>query len=989
MRKLIVTCLVHSFVCAFAGILLFALMVSSTEAEEKPRPEDIKFFEERIRPVLVANCYSCHNSGDTREGGLALDHRAGLRKGGQSGPAIIPGDPAKSLLLKLVRHEVEGREMPEGEAKLKPDVLKDFERWIKLGAPDPRDEPPSAEDLSRLSAWESVLAKRKDWWSFQPVQNVEPPTVADERFAGNPIDRFIHRKLEEQKLMPSPRAARNVLIRRASYDLIGLPPTPGEIGDFTNDTAPNAWEKVVDRLLASPHYGEQWGRHWLDVVRFGESNGFERNILIENLWPFRDYVSRSFNDDKAFDQLVREHLAGDVLAPGDRRVHVGTAFLVCGPYDNVGNQDAKAAAQIRANTIDEMVRATGETFLGLTIGCARCHHHKFDPIGQRDYYAMSATFAGVSHGDRPLATPEERRERSRKLKPLLAEKSAAHEQIRRIEDSITQRSKDQAEEIARGWTRPPIDRKRTEETFPPVKARYVRLLVEGTESNPASKAGCKIDEFEVWTSEEPSRNVALSENGGKAFGESRTAEDFAGAYSAMLAIDGKFGERWIAADSRLTIELAEPALVHKVVFSSDRSGAAKDHNVAEFLSEYRIQTSDDGIVWTTMARSHDRQPISEAHRNHRLRQAIITKADEQRLSELHSKLANIETQIKAVPDFPAWWVGRFSQPSGPTHVFLGGDPQRPGETVSASSLEALDECSAAYELPEDAPEGRRRLALANWIVHPENPLTARVIVNRVWQYHFGTGLVDTPSDFGAMGGKPTHPELLDWLALKLMTPADRGGFGWRLKPLHRLILLSETYQQSSDDRTEAAEKDADARFLWRFPPRRLSAEEIRDTMLSISGTLDTKAGGPGFRLYRYLQDNVATYVPLEEHPPETYRRSVYHQNARAAEVDLMSDFDAPDPAFAAPRRSATVTPLQALTMMNHQFPLDMAEAWAEQIEAAAGSNHDDQIRRAYQQAFGRSPDEAERAKCQAVIERHGLRIFCRAIFNSNEFLYLR
>ncbi|HEX6984223.1 MAG TPA: DUF1549 and DUF1553 domain-containing protein, partial [Planctomycetaceae bacterium] len=538
------------------------------------------------------------------------------------------------------------------------------------------------------------------------------------------------------------------------YDLTGLPPTPEEIESFAAADRPDAYERLVDRLLASPRYGERWGRHWLDVVRFGESNGFERNVLINNVWPFRDYVIRSFNEDKPFDRLVLEHLAGDVIAAGDSDVAVGTAFLVCGPYDNVGNQDPAAAAVIRADALDEMIRATGEAFLGLTVGCARCHDHKFDPITQADYHALYATFAGVKHGER---------------------------------------------DVGRG----------------------------------------------------------------------------------------------------------------------------------------------------------------------------------------------------------PWWVGLFEPAPGPFHVFRGGDPQRKGDEVVPASLAVLDALPSRYELPKEASEAERRLALARWIASPENPLTARVLANRVWHYHFGVGIVDTPSDFGFMGGRPTHPELLDRLARELIDG------GWRLKPLHRLIVTSQTYRQASviadfglrnADRSSPNPKsqipnpqsiDADARLLWRFPPRRLTGEEVRDTMLAVAGRLDGRIGGPGFRLYEYVEDNVATYVPLDEHGPETFRRAVYHQNARAARVDVLTDFDCPDPAFAASRRPTTTTPLQALAMTNHAFPLAMAEAFADRLRREAGDAPAHQIRRGFLLAFGREPAAEELAAAEGLVAAHGLRAFCRAVLNSNELVTVR
>ncbi|MCA9113171.1 MAG: DUF1553 domain-containing protein, partial [Planctomycetaceae bacterium] len=425
-----------------------------------------------------------------------------------------------------------------------------------------------------------------------------------------------------------------------------------------------------------------------------------------------------------------------------------------------------------------------------------------------------------------------------------------------------------------------------------------------------------------------------------------------------LVNDGRFGARWIPNTPQLTIELPQSQTIDRVSFSSDRKGDSVGHSVAAFVSEYRIEVSADGEEWTEVANSHDRQPVNEAHRNHRLRQAVITGEERQQLGELRKQLGEVNRQIAAVPALPVWWVGNYSRPAGPFHVFLGGDPQKHGEEVTPASLTLIDEVSSP---PSDLTNvGQARASLAEWIVDPGNPLTPRVLVNRVWQYHFGKGIVDTPSDFGVMGGQPSHPVLLDWLAHRLITPEAEGGFGWRLKPLHKFIMLSQTYQQTSAARDDALAVDADSRLLWRFPPRRLSAEEIRDTMLSITGKLDTRMGGPGFRLYRYLQDNVATYVPLEEHGPETYRRAVYHQNARASVIDLMSDFDCPDPAFAAPRRSATTTPLQALTLMNHDFTLDMADALAARVAEDTGEQPNDQIERAFVLAFGRAPDPNER-----------------------------
>jgi hypothetical protein len=413
--------------------------------------------------------------------------------------------------------------------------------------------------------------------------------------------------------------------------------------------------------------------------------------------------------------------------------------------------------------------------------------------------------------------------------------------------------------------------------------------------------------------------------------------------------------------------------------------------VANFVSEYRLQVSLRGEEWQEVANSRDRQPINDAHRRHRLWQRAATPEQQQQLDHLRARLAAVEQQRGHRP-LRNWWVGNYGGGDGPFHVFLGGDPQRRGPEVTAASPAVLGgtltgqgadvRADFGYELDPAAPEHERRLALARWITDPRNPLTTRVLANRLWHYHFGRGLVATPSDFGYMGSPPTHPRLLDYLARMLVR------HGWRLKPLHRLIMSSQAYRQASTYDPAQARVDANTEYLWRFPPRRLTAEEIRDTMLFVTGNLERSMGGPGFRLYRYLQDNVATYVPLAEHGPDTYRRAVYHQGARAARVDLLSDFDCPDSALPAPRRSATTTPLQALAMLNHDFAHAMASRLAARLAATDRAGDSSPVDRGFLLALGREPDAAERLAATGLIREHGLRAFCRALFNCNEFLYV-
>lgn len=743
-------------------------------------------FAKDVAPLLERHCVRCHQPGNAK-GDISVAGPGDLVDGGH----VVPGKPGESDLFALVipkepgkrpRMPKEGKPLTDAEVA----VLRD---WIAAGAAWPKD----------VVVKERAKAD-KSWWSLQPLAKVEPPTPPGlpTTWAANPIDRFVFAKLAEKGLKPSPPADPRTLIRRVTFDLTGLPPTPEAVEAFAKDPSDAAYAKLVESLLASSAYGEHWGRHWLDVVRFGESNGFERNVLIDNAWPFRDYVIRSFNEDKPFDRLVREHLAGDVVAAGDPANEIGTAFLVTGPYDNVGNQDAVQAAMIRANTLDEIVRATGEAFLGVTVGCARCHNHKFDPITQQDYHRFAAAVAGVHHGERPVGSAE---------------------QVKKVNDL----------------------------------------------------------------------RAALEKRRGELSQESRRIR-------AMAAVAG---------------------------FPSVASRNAK----------------------------------------------------------VDAERAAVEAEFRKPTGIPVLWAGQFRPAPGPFHVFAGGDPQKKTEPVALAGPEFVASAKN-FQLPATASESERRKALADWIVAGDNPLTPRVLANRIWAWHFGTGIVDTPSDFGYMGGKPTHPELLDWLAARIHVD------GWKLKPLHRLIVTSQAYRQSSTNRIEAAKIDGDSRFLWRFPPRRLAGEEVRDAMLTVAGKLNAKPGGPGFRLYQYVQDNVATYLPLDNPGPETYRRAVYHQNARAARVDVLTDFDCPDPAFAAPRRSSTTTPMQALALFNHKFTLDMADALVARSKVDAGPDADARIRRLFALTFCRSPTGDELTAARKLADTHGLRAVARAVLNANEFLYV-
>ena len=929
--------------------------------------EDFTFFEQKVRPVLVEHCYGCHSAEAKKlKGNLFLDSKAGWQKGGDSGEAvIIPGKPEESLLIRSIQHLEADLEMPPKKPKLADAVIADLVNWVRMGARDPRDGG-------------KVEAKRgdKNWWSLQPLAKVE---------AGRTIDDFIEAKLREQGLTLNPEADPRTLIRRATYDITGLPPTPGEVEAFVDKSHPSheSYEQLVDRLLASPHYGEQWGRHWMDVIRFGESNGFERNFNLDDVWPFRDFIIGSLNLDKPFNQFITEHLAGDVIANGNPFISLATAFLVCGPYDDVKNLDEKAVKEIRAVTLDDMITATGSAFLGLTINCARCHNHKFDPIPTEDYYRIRAAFEGVTHGRREVVSAAERAKFDAAVKPLNERKASLAQEREALQKAIDERA---AKMLAqRKFTKPKLTYEFNEERFEPVKARHVKFTMSAHSENPRSAVGARMDEFEVWSAGADSRNVALATNGGKAEGKHEresAAENSERSYGASLVIDGGLGTRWfIAEPAELTITLAEEEWIDRISFSNAREGRVERLYAQGALPvEYQLEVSRDGETWSKILDSSEREPWSREHGIERMRRETITQAEQAQLAKLRGDIAEVEAKLKAVPPLRQVWAGLFAEPQDKTFVQLGGDPSRPAAQAFPASLEVLDRTMKPFALPADAPEGERRLALAKWITGDDNALALRVLANRVWHYHFGTGLVDTPGDFGFLGSKPTHPELLDCLATRLRD------HGWKIKALHREIMMSKAYRQSSASHAEAAKLDKDARLLWRFPPRRLMAEEVRDTVLSVSGKLDLRRGGPPFRLFTYTADNVWTYHMIERPGAETYRRTVYHQNIRAINVPVIGDFDFPDIVFPVPKRANTTSPMQAFTMLNNGFMLDMADALAARVSSA--NDDEAQVRQLYRHLLQRSPSSSEVTRAKTMMSQHGLPALCRALLNLNELLYL-
>ena len=935
-------------------------------------------FEKQVAPILSARCIGCHQPGKAK-GGLDLTTLKMALKGGESGPAFELGLNQSSELLSRITPENPNSkpDMPRQGEPLLAEQIQILNRWIREGAKWPEN----------LILTERSKSDASTWWSLQKLANTKVPKLPESfpiNWEINAIDHFIAFKLATEGLKPSPPADRRILLRRLHYDLTGLPPTTEEVQAFLNDNLPDAYERRVDRLLASPRYGEHWGRYWLDVVRFGESNGFERNVLIDNSWPFRDYVIRSLNEDKPFPQMIREHLAGDVLLPDRPEDMLGVAFITVGPFDDVGNQDPVQAAQIRANAIDDTIVATSSAFLGLTIGCARCHDHKFDPILQSDYYRLQSTFDGTRQGARPLATTAQLEMRGRHLKPLEARRNLISTGLANLEKTFQERVTQELKNRPVKITKPLVSPQGIEERFTEKAVKQIRLTILNSDRDPNSASGTRIEELELWTKSPIPKNLALATAGTKITGPSRKPGDFSDAYAPELMIDGKFGAAWVSAATPavVVLTLSKPEILEKLLASSDRGGEIKGktpYNV--FLGDYTLEISTDGVAWELLADSARERPApSEAHDQARRRRLGYNAMETAEMQKLRGELTEVEQKIALVPNFTSVWAGNFAQPAKPAYLQIGGDPQRRGPDIFPGSPSYLKSTMPAYQLDSNAPESERRKALADWISSPQNVLTWRVLANRIWHLHFGTGIVDTPGDFGYMGGRPSHPELLDWLANRLI---DHGG---RWKPLHREIVLSQTYRQSSVANSAGLAKDVQSRFLWRYPPRRLQGEQIRDSMLYAGGVLNETRGGPGFRLYQYLQDNVATYVSLDNPGPETWRRSIYHQSARAAKVDYLSDFDCPDNAQSAPSRLTTTTPLQSMTQWNHQFTMRMAEKLAERVHSIADPKA--RVSEIFKIVYQRQPTVQEVEESATLAASAGWVNLTRVLINSNEFLYL-
>ena len=968
-------------------------------------------FDNQIAPILASRCLECHR-GDEPEGGLSLTELVMVKKGGDSGAAIVIGKATESLLWERVSSD----EMPP-KHPLSNSEKQTLKQWINEGA----NWGESALDLFSITT--SSRAGR-DWWSLQPLRSVTPPVIKP-GWGRNGIDNFVFETLIANGLKPSAEAEKRVLIRRLSYDLIGLPPTPQEVEAFLNDDSLDAYENLVNRLLDSPHFGERWGRHWLDVVHFGESNGFEYNQPRNNAWPYRNWVIDALNADMPYDEFVRQQIAGDILAP-DAGGTIAVGCLVTGPHNTTKPSDDTMRKTMRQDEMEDLVGMINQTFLGMTTNCARCHDHKFDPISIEDYYSMASALAGVEFGEREVHLERDASQKlaqaKAKLDTLRTELNSLESQARRAAAKSLQagaKSKPIAAPFA-AWNfdEDLIDHAGTMDVtlVGDAKREASGLILNGEGAFARTKPLAKpLTEktLEAWV-----RVADLKQRGGGIISLQTTD----GTIFDAIVYGENESQRWMAGSNgfaryesfNATNETEADGFVHvAITYASDgtitgyRNGVPYGTAYKKGLQNYASETTEivfglrhgtaagsNRMFKGTIARArlYDRALTATELEASAQSGGIIIVSEEdlvahltpekrERRSLLKLQIRQTQGTLDRYKPSKLWTVKPIR--AATLKVLGRGDVRNEGEIVAPRGLSAIQTIEADFGLQPDAEDKDRRLKLAHWITNPQNPLFPRVIVNRIWHHHFGTGIVSTPNDFGFNGNKPTHPQLLDWLAAELQNNR------WSLKHLHRLIVTSATYRQSSAMNAEAAGLDAGNRFLWRKNPSRIEGEVLRDSLLAIAGNLDVTIGGKGYRDMReYKFKGSHFYDPIPQTNAEQFRRTIYRFSPRGAKRTMLDTFDCPDPSAITPKRAETTTPLQSLSLMNNAFVLLMADTAAKRLEM----NDTDvvmQVRELFRLAYGREAESKDIRLATPFIEKHGLPAYCRVIFNSNELLYVR
>ena len=993
----------------WAGVVAFVLVAISS-----PLCEAEDLFRDRVAPILERHCVSCH-IGEDAKGKLSLETSAAIRAGGDSGPAVVPGKIDDSYLIEMISGDKP--QMPKNAPPLSKEQVEVLREWIKSGAAWP-----AGVEL------QDRRFEGKRWWSLEPLNRPAVPKLIENspqaKWVRNSVDAFISAKHIELKLEPASEADRRTLIRRLSFDLTGLPPTPAAIDGFINDPNPRAYELLVDRLLESPRYGERWARHWLDIVHYGDTHGYDKDKPRPFAWPYRDYVVRALNSDKPYSRFVQEQVAGDVLFPGTADGIEALGFIAAGPWDFIGHAevpesktDGKVARHLDR---DDMIGNTIGTFNSLTVQCAQCHNHKFDPIPQEDYYRLQAVFSALDRADTTYDTdPEVSRQRielvarQRKLDGRRKELDARVAQLggadlTKLDQQIAAANQPENSPLAVQFGY----HSQIEQT--PDKAKWVQVdlgqpaLIEAVEvvgchdtfNNIGAGFGFPVS-FKIELSDDPQFQTgvtALVDN-------SRRDVPNPGVKPQRFAVSGQTGRyvRFTATklaprQNDFILALAEMNVLDKTQRNLALNAKVTSLDSIEAAPRWQQVNLVDGYYFgITKAASSSIADLKK--QRDELLAAKVDAPTREEVGQNQRELGEVAAAIGRLPAPKMVYAGTVHHGSGaftgtganggqprPIHVLHRGDVKQPKQEAQPGALRAIQALPGLFDLPAGHAEGDRRAMLARWLTANENPLTWRSIVNRVWQYHFGRGLVETPNDFGRMGSLPSHPELLDWLAVEF-----RDG-GQSIKQLHRLIVTSATYRQASTAprAAEFGQQDADNRFLWKMNRRKLEAEAIHDAALFVSGHLNDQMFGPGFQDFVIEKPEHSPhyeYNLFDPENPSSHRRSIYRFIVRSQQQPFMTTLDCADPSQRVDRRNESLSSLQALTLLNNGFMVTMEKYFAQSL-VIDGGDITQQVEQGFLKALGRQTKPEELTVLTTYAKKHGLGNYCRLLLNLNEFAFV-
>ena len=976
-----------------AGLWVGINLISAQELSDAAK---VQFFDQKVLGILKENCFKCHGAEKRLKGHFRVTSRKGLLEGGDIGPAINLNEPEKSLLLEMISYKDGDHEMPPKD-KLPQDQIDILTQWVKMGAPfNPKHE--IAGEAEQVQPNTQVNDRTRAYWAYQSIKRPAVPKVTDKAWSANAIDAFVHERLTQAKLSPNGPADKRQLIRRAYYDLIGLPPTPKEVQAFVKDQSPNAFEKVIDNLLARPQYGEKWGRHWLDLVRFAETNGYERDSRKDLIWKYRDYIIRAFNEDKPYDRFIKEQLAGDELPDKDGDSITATGFYRLGIWDDEPADRPLA----RYDYLDDILRTASETFLGMTVGCARCHDHKIDPIPQKDYYTFLSFFSDISpHGKGgtnhvPITDPKSKAQ----MEQQRAEQQKA---ISRIREQLLPYEEALIDGFAK--TNPTIlDR---------ADDKDQKKL-----TNPFALPDASRGKGQIWeyTTKKPGDNWFEIAYDDREWSKDWSGFGVKGTPGSIVRTEWKTSDIWLRKDFRLVeipgkltlrIHHDEDAEVYlngkQIRKFTGHVGRYVDVDITEAsldvlqtgrntIAIHCKQTSGGQYIDAGLLVDYNITPVPVLARLHG--KEILGDQKLAEYNKLNQQLVTLEQQKIEVKEEFAMAVAERGRQK--TWVLARGNPQLQGEEVNPAFPQILGAPEA--NIPEGYGNGNqttgKRRVLAEWIASPKNPMTAKVMANRLWQHHFGRGIVRSSNNFGFIGDEPTHPELLNWLAAELIEG------GWTLKRMHKLIMMSRTYQMSSAGQTAGLKADPNNDLLWRFDMRRLAAEEIRDSILNLTGQLNLKMGGPS--IYTEIPAEVARTASRpgaawgRSSKEDAARRSVYIFVKRSLHEPFLASFDWADTDNTCDVRFVTTVPTQTLTMLNSKFLNDSAEVLATRLQGDS-QKISEQVSRAIELATSRPATDADISDGVKLINtfqqggmdaNQALQRFCLLVLNLNEFVYL-